>query len=461
MAGCPRLQPGISSFSASPDTIAPGASSTLSWKVSAADAVTIDHGVGAVTGSSVSVTPTATTSYTLTATNASGRATATTQVTVTVPVPAAIALPATGLTLCFDPETNAVIPCQGTGQDGELRRGVAWPVPRFDANGDGTVTDNLTGLIWLQYGICAANHGPISDSGVASWRQAMDFVAKMNDGTYADCAAGHHDWRLPNRNEMRSLANYSRSGLADSPFSGVQPYGCYMSSTWPWSTWSPTGADGQMSGTIDALQGFIWPVRGESDGPARLATTGRTRSLDSTTPWADDGALQKGVAWPSPRFTANKDAGGLDDGTVTDRLTGLIWLKDARCPGTIQYNPDSDGFGRVSWKHALEFIAGINAGTYAACGAGHGDWRLPNAIELASLLHSGFKDEVCGSAGHPEQCLHHSDWLNSQGFSVEAGFYWSSTSRPSAIARAADMTDGAVGNYVISLGYVWPVRGGP
>ena len=41
-----------------------------------------------------------------------------------------------------------------TGDDGDLQRGVAWPDPRFTDNGDGTVTDNLTGLIWLKNANC-------------------------------------------------------------------------------------------------------------------------------------------------------------------------------------------------------------------------------------------------------------------------------------------------------------------
>ena len=44
--------------------------------------------------------------------------------------------------------------CSGAGQDGELQAGVNWPTPRFTDNGDGTVTDNLTGLIWLKLVTC-------------------------------------------------------------------------------------------------------------------------------------------------------------------------------------------------------------------------------------------------------------------------------------------------------------------
>ena len=55
------------------------------------------------------------------------------------------------------------------------------------------------------------------------------------------------------------------------------------------------------------------------DGPTPVSKSGNTIS------WAtgDDGDLQTGVAWPNPRFKDNLN------GTITDNLTGLIWLKDA------------------------------------------------------------------------------------------------------------------------------------
>ncbi|MGZ6372084.1 MAG: hypothetical protein ACXWL8_01670 [Candidatus Limnocylindria bacterium] len=78
--------PAITSFGATPASIGAGASSTLSWTVSNATSLSIDHGVGAVAGSSVVVTPAVTTTYTLTATGVGGTVTATTTVTV-VPAP--------------------------------------------------------------------------------------------------------------------------------------------------------------------------------------------------------------------------------------------------------------------------------------------------------------------------------------------------------------------------------------
>ena len=87
IAGCtgaPPTTPIINSFSPSPSTITVGDSSTLSWTVTDATSVTIDHGVGSVASSTgtYSVSPAATTVYTLTATNATGSVTATTTVTV-------------------------------------------------------------------------------------------------------------------------------------------------------------------------------------------------------------------------------------------------------------------------------------------------------------------------------------------------------------------------------------------
>ena len=68
--------------------------------------------------------------------------------------------------------------------------------------------------------------------------------------------------------------------------------------------------------------------------PARPATYG-TR---------DDGDLQKGVAWPTPRFTDN------NNGTVTDNLTGLIWMKNA------------NAFGMKTWDDALNAANSLKSG---------------------------------------------------------------------------------------------------
>lgn len=77
--------PTINSFTANPTTINRGQSSTLSWSVNNATTLSIDNGVGAVSGTSTTVSPQNTTSYTLTATNSSGNAISTATVTVSAP----------------------------------------------------------------------------------------------------------------------------------------------------------------------------------------------------------------------------------------------------------------------------------------------------------------------------------------------------------------------------------------
>ena len=77
--------PTISSFQATPPSIAVGQSSILTWSVTGATSLSISPGVGAVTGTSVSVSPIITTTYTILALNAAGSSTSKITVTVTAP----------------------------------------------------------------------------------------------------------------------------------------------------------------------------------------------------------------------------------------------------------------------------------------------------------------------------------------------------------------------------------------
>ncbi len=102
--------------------------------------------------------------------------------------------------------------------------------------------------------------------------------------------------------------------------------------------------------------------------PGDLPRTGQYRKYED----GDDGELQTGVVWPWPRFTDN------GNGTVTDHLTGLVWLKDADC------------FGLEKWSEAMADCRGLEEGECGLTdGSSAGDWRLPNLNELKSLIHYG------------------------------------------------------------------------
>jgi hypothetical protein len=118
--------PKIASFSATPSVIAGGKTSTLSWSTTGAASLTIDNGIGAVTGTSVTVNPTSTTTYTLKAANAAGATdSATTTVTLDLAPPTlTIDSPATDATCgstctgaVFNLASSASVIFQGKAQD--------------------------------------------------------------------------------------------------------------------------------------------------------------------------------------------------------------------------------------------------------------------------------------------------------------------------------------------------------
>jgi len=169
-----------------------------------------------------------------------------------------------------------------TGDDGDLEKGVPWPNPRFTDNGDGIVTDNLTGLIWLKDANCMATQYPSFDNdgvngdGKVTWLHAFGFVFEINAGIYSNCGAGNTDWRLPNKNELMSLIHHDYYSPAipntagtgkwseDDPFHNVWSYGYWTSTTAPHSPYYPWAVDmydgGVYPGYLDEF--YVWPVRG-------------------------------------------------------------------------------------------------------------------------------------------------------------------------------------------------------
>jgi hypothetical protein len=120
-------------------------------------------------------------------------------------------LPATGQTLCYDALGN-VIDCSGSicpGQDGFYREGCRTQ-PRYVDNGDGTVTDNCTGLMWQKHTADTNGDGTVSTSDAVLW---CDAQSHSQNATFA----GHDDWRLPNLAELLSIVDHGRSDPAIDP----------------------------------------------------------------------------------------------------------------------------------------------------------------------------------------------------------------------------------------------------
>lgn len=111
---------------------------------------------------------------------------------------------------CFD-SLGAEIPCVGTGQDGEVQAGLG---RSYLDNGNGTISDVHTGLMWEKLcdddppsATCAADHDVDT---TYAWDEAFDKIEALNGASFA----GFSDWRLPNVQELASLSTYSNKNPA-------------------------------------------------------------------------------------------------------------------------------------------------------------------------------------------------------------------------------------------------------
>mgnify|MGYP006277261171 CR=1 FL=1 len=196
--------------------------------------------------------------------------------------------------------------------------------PAFKNNGDGTVTDLVTGLQWQQ-----------ADNGEMTWDNGVAFCDKLS-------TAGKNDWRLPFIQELFSIQNQGKNfpALDTSYFTKSEAEYWWAieervgRNDYAWATNAGGGAGAHpKSETISAggkLRYHVRCVRG-----SELA--------NQSTPHYIDGK----------------------DGTVTDTRTGLVWQKN-------------EGLSSATWEEALSYANKLSF-------AGHNDWRLPNVKELESL----------------------------------------------------------------------------
>jgi hypothetical protein len=200
--------------------------------------------------------------------------------------------------------------------------------PAFTDNQDGTVTDQITGLIWQQ-----------SDGGEMTFESAKDYASALN-------LAGQSDWRLPNSAELLSIMDHGRHGPAMNTEFFTRSEARY------WWTHTARADDSSKVWVVNTGGGIGAHAKLESlsaggDRPIHVRCV-RGASLFATEP-----ILQRS-----------------ENGMVTDIQTGLIWQVAA---------PEQ----RMTWESALEYCSQLRLG-------GHTDWRLPNIRELRSLSNDQF-----------------------------------------------------------------------
>lgn len=232
-------------------------------------------------------------------------------------------LPDSGQTKCYQTVTPyAETSCNGAGQDGSYSIN---PLSYTD-NGNGTVTDTNTGLMWQQEDN-KTTYNWYQASGTYSVTynpDAINYCGALNLGNYTD-------WRLPTKTELMGIVDFSV------PYSNPSILNTYFLNTNQSNYWTSTVKSGSFPWVID------------------FATGNSRRFQDSSTTFV---RCVRGEVSPQ----ALVDNG---NGIVTDSISQLMWQQDEP--------------GQMIWGSALTYCEELTLG-------GHLDWRLPNIKELTTLL---------------------------------------------------------------------------
>lgn len=223
--------------------------------------------------------------------------------------------------------------CHGDDQNDPLTSPEPVSASDFSDNGDGTITDITTGLVWLKNANClgAGNH-----------EYAEEVIAELAHGKCGlEDESQPGQWRLPHVKELLGLLDYSLDPVLplQLPFENVVENWC----------WSSTAEDD-----------LAWVVH-LGNGDTGLPGGGTIRNIL---------AVKGSLYITTPDFVDN------GNGTVTDTITGLTWLKNADC------------FGKLPQENAADTVATWleNGKCELNDGSGIGDWRLPTIKEMIDIL---------------------------------------------------------------------------
>ncbi len=255
-----------------------------------------------------------------------------------------VPVPDTGQTTCYDSSGNS-ISCTGSGQDGAYS---IHPM-LFADNGDGTITDNVTGLLWQKCSMGLSGVGCSTGTAATyNWYQATGtYDATYNSSTTNICGSlslAGTGWRLPTEYELGTIVNFGTSSPAinTSYFPNTQSSGEYWSSTYPpntadaWYVYFYSGSTAANNFKTTAL--YVRCVRGQQN---------------------------------ASHFNDNGNE------TVTDLTTNLMWQQcSAGLSGT---NCATGTVGTYTWDNAITYCGGLSVGGYT-------DWRLPTIKELQSIV---------------------------------------------------------------------------
>ena len=316
----------------------------------------------------------------------------------------------TNQSISFDNTTIISAPTNGEDFYGQ-NANYPGTTPSYTDNGDGTVTDNVTGLMW-QNTLDHNDDGEINYSDKLTYDEILALPNTCTTG-------GHTDWRVPTIKEQYSLMDFSGKDISgqESLTEDMKPF---INTTFFGYAYGDTDAGERLidvqcaSTSVSVGNTMVQMVFGVNFADGRIKGYGTTMMGQAK---AFNYLLVRGNnTYGVNNFKDNAD------GTITDTATELMWMQEDSKVG-------------MNWKDALSYAENFSY-------AGNTDWRLPSAKELQSIVDYTRSPQTTASAAIDP--LFSCTQITNEAEEVDYPFYWSNTTHESM----ATGNEGGWGIYV-------------
>jgi len=339
----------------------------------------------------------------------------------------------TGQKISYDTSVAITIPISGQAFYGQ-NSNHSGNMRSYTNNGDGTITDNLTGLMWQQTEDRNGD-GTINFYDKLTYYEAVDSAATCKTG-------GYHDWRLPTIKELYSIAMFFGAEPGPPPSTCIK----YTDTTYFSVGFGDVnslahgslGTERIIDGQIASITKYVsTTMNGQETLFGFNFIDGRIKGYPTTSIVPECGTakhfyvlyVRGNAVYGTNQFVDN------GNGTITDNATGLMWMQNDNGTGVL-------------WEIALSYAENF---TYA----GYSDWRLPDVKELQSIVDYTRSPATSNSAAiNP---MLNCTQIANEGGVADYPWYWSNTTFSSQA-----QTNGASATYVCfgrAMGYM-PLFGG-
>ena len=322
----------------------------------------------------------------------------------------------TGQTHCYNNSQQIVCPPTGAaffGQDAQYTGNA----PSYQDNGDGTITDLVTGLMWQK-----------TPGSKVTFANALAGAQTLTLG-------GYTDWRVPTIKELYSLINFDGTdpNTMSTDTAGLTPFinTQYFDFQYGNPSVGERVIDAQYWSSTEyvstTMNGFATTF-GVNFADGRIKGYGRNSPRGEMRQFVR--YVRGGANYGVNNFVAN------NDGTIADSATGLMWAQ-------------ADSGTGMNWQAALAWVQTKNAEKYL----GYADWRLPNAKELQSIVDYKRSPDTTDSAAI-DPVFSVTAITNELG-KPDYPFYWTSTTHASSNNSGATAVYLAFGRAMGYMNNAW------